>query len=449
MFRTSKPYFLLATVFSLLVFSARAQDSSRTINLDEAIQLGISNSKLLRLSKARLEEAVAASRESREKRLPDLNISGSYLRLTQADVNLKSNGGTDTGSAGAPNISQALYGMATVNLPIYSGGKIKYGIESAKFLEKAAAFDAASDQQEVVLNTVGAYLNLYKAIATVKLVEENLLQSRQRDTDLSNLEKNGLLARNDLLKAQLETSNYELSLLDAQNQVALANMNMNLLLGLSETTKIRIDSSSIVLPAAVQPLADYLAAADSQRNDVKALELRRKAAAEEIKTARADYYPGIALTGGYIAADIPKLLTVTNAFNIGVGLKYNLSSLWKTDAKIQQARARENQLLANEALLQDDIRLSINKAYQDFVSGKKKIDVYQRSVEQATENYRISKNKYSNNLLTLSDLLDADVAQLRARLNLQLASADLMLAYQNLLQKAGMIQFPNHQQPKQ
>ena len=175
------------------------------------------------------------------------------------------------------------------------------------------------------------------------------------------------------------------------------------------------------------------------RNDVKALRYRQKAADAQIRVAKGDYYPSVALTGGYIAADIPKLLTITNAFNVGVGVKYSLSSLWKTDSKVQQAKAREQQVVANEAILNDEILLSINKSYQDYLSGIKKIDVYNKALEQAAENYRISKNKYNNSLLTLTDLLDADVAQLQAKLNLTFAKADIELAYQTLLQKAGML----------
>ena len=62
-----------------------------------------------------------------------------------------------------------------------------------------------------------------------------------------------------------------------------------------------------------------------------------------------------------------------------------------------------------------------------------------KAVEQTTENYRISKNKYANSLLTLTDLLNADVAQLQARLNVAFAKADLVMAYQSLLQKAGLL----------
>lgn len=423
-----------------LVLQATAQES-KTITLNEAIELGIKNSKQLKLSSARIDEAVAATKEAGERRLPDFTVSGSYLRVSKPNVNIKtqSAGGSDSSAVSPGNISQALYGIANVSLPIYSGLKIRYGIESARYLEQASKLDADNDRQGVILNTIGAYVNLYKANAAVKLVEENLTTSRQRDTDFSNLEKNGLLARNDLLKAQLETSNLELTLLDAQNNIGLAMVNMNLLLGLPEKTILVIDSASMRQPGENKSIEEYEQLADKNRNDVKALEYRQKAAGADVKIAKGDYYPSIAVTGGYIAADIPKFLTITNAFNIGVGVKYSLSSLWKTDSKVAQAKSREQQLLVNEAMLTDEIHLSINKAYQDYLSGLKKIEVYNKAVEQATENYRINKNKYNNNLLTLTDLLDADVAQLQAKLNLTFAKADMVLAYQTLLQKAGLL----------
>ncbi len=78
-----------------------------------------------------------------------------------------------------------------------------------------------------MLNIINAYTNLFKAQAAVTLVSENLKQSQQRDKDLSNMEKNGLLHWNDLLKAQLQTSNIELELLNAENEMKLSMVVMN------------------------------------------------------------------------------------------------------------------------------------------------------------------------------------------------------------------------------
>jgi outer membrane protein TolC len=106
---------------------------------------------------------------------------------------------------------------------------------------------------------------------------------------------------------------------------------------------------------------------------------------------------------------------------------------------VQQAEARVKQLTIGESLLDDNIRLQVNKNYLNLLSNRKKIEVYAKAVEQAQENYRIIKNKYNNSLATTTELLDADIAQLQARLSYTLARADAFVAYHKLLQTAGIL----------
>jgi outer membrane protein len=435
--------FFALVMVSATTMNASAQDI-RKLTLKEAIDLSIQNSNQLKNSQAKIEEATAATREAIERRLPDANISGSYIRLNNPNVDLKSKSGNGGGTGGgqqtaSPAITQATYGLANISMPIYSGSRIRYGIESAKYLEEAARLDAVNDKEAVILNTINAYTNLFKAKASVELVKQSLEQSRQRVADFTNLEKNGLLARNDLLKAQLQASNIELSLMDAENNWKLADVNMNLMLGLPENTQLEIDSTVFQQAAEVKALEDYEELALHNREDITALSYRTKAATTGIKAAKGEYLPSIAVTGGYIAANVPNFVTITNAMNVGVGVQYNLSSLWKTKSKVQQAAAREKQLQASQAMLNDQVRLQINQAYQDFLLSNKKIGVLQTAVEQANENYRITKNKYDNSLVTTTDLLDAEVSQLQAKLNFSNSKADALVAYNNLLQAAGLL----------
>ena len=90
-------------------------------------------------------------------------------------------------------------------------------------------------------------------------------------------------------------------------------------------------------------------------------------------------------------------------------------------------------------MMDDNIRMQINKSYLSLTSNRKKIEVYAKAVTQAEENYRIVKNKFNNALATTTDLLDADVAQLQARLSYTLARADAFVAYNKLLQTAGIL----------
>ncbi|HEU5168733.1 MAG TPA: TolC family protein [Chitinophagaceae bacterium] len=433
---------ILLIICSLFSLQMTAQEK-KTLSLDEAINLGLQNSKKLKINKAKIEEATAAAKEATEKRLPDAKASASYLRVNAVNVDLKTkSGNTGGGTSPAveqPKVSQALYGLVNVSLPIYTGGKIRYGIESSKFLEKAEMLDAENDKEEVIQNTIEAFANLFKAKTAVRLVQENLNEARQRTKELTGMEKNGLLARNDLLKSQLRESNMEFNLSDAENSWQLANVNMNLMLGLPTATQLILDTSGLGRKDDDRVLDDYLNAALSNRKDIAAIDLRKKAAESGVKSAKGDLYPSLALTGGYIGLDIPDFLSVPAAMNVGVGVSYNIGSLWKNKAKVQQAEARVKQITFTEAMMDDDMRLEVNRSYLSLMTNRKKIEVSAKAVEQAEENYRIVKNKFDNSLATTTDLLDADIAQLQARLSYTLSRADAFVAYHKLLQTAGLL----------
>ena len=432
----------LLIIFSLFSLQMTAQEK-KTLSLNEAIDLGLQNSKLLKINQAKIEEATAATKEAVEKRLPDAKASASYLRVNAVNVKLKtksnSGGGGTTPPVEQPKVSQALYGLMNVSLPIYTGGKIRYGIESSKFLEKAAMLDAESDKDEVIQNTIEAFANLFKAKTAVRLVQENLNEAQLRTKELTNMEKNGLLARNDLLKSQLRESNMEYNLSDAENSWQLANVNMNLMLGLPTTTELILDTANLVKKEDNRVLDDFLNAARVNRKDIAAVDLRKKAAESGVKSAKGDLYPSLALTGGYIGLDIPDFLSIPAAMNVGVGVSYNIGSLWKNKAKVQQAEARVKQLTFTEAMMDDNMQLELNKSYLSLMTNRKQIQVSAKAVEQAEENYRIVKNKFDNSLATTTDLLDADIAQLQARLSYTLSRADAFVAYHKLLQAAGLL----------
>lgn len=458
----------MAGIFvSLVVAAPLCAQELRPISLQEAMDLALKNSKQLRVSRAKIKEAAAELKQAQQGHLPDLKISGSYLRLTQPNIDIDpslskamgsgtsggsgsgsgSSGGSGSGSGSGASasgglssikVNEAMYGMANLSLPLFSGFRVRYGIESARYLEKAAELDADNDRESVLINAIGAYANLYKAHENVLLLQQELAQSQQRDSDFAHMERNGLLARNDMLKAQLQTSTIEYNLADAANNEKIADVSMDLLLGLPEQTLLSPDSNALQLPAAPDPIETYEKEALQHRLDLNALTYQSRAAAVAVKTAQADYYPTVALSGGYIAAKIPGIFTVTNAITYGVALQYNLS-FWKTGAKVAQQRAREEETDANRALLEDQVRLQVNQAYEDYLTAIKKIDVSKKAIQQGEENYRITRNKYNNSLVTTTDLLEADVSLLQARINLELARADALVAYDTILQRSGLL----------
>ena len=84
-------------------------------------------------------------------------------------------------------------------------------------------------------------------------------------------------------------------------------------------------------------------------------------------------------------------------------------------------------------------RQSSREHQGDQRSHNLRIEVTDKSIIQANENYKITKNKYDNSLVTVTDLLDANVSMLQSRLSHELAKADALIAYNTLLQKAGIL----------
>ncbi|KPH15224.1 TolC family protein [Chryseobacterium sp. ERMR1:04] len=416
--------------------NANAQEKKQ-LTLDEAVQLGIQNSKSLKIDAAKIEEATADLLEAKNKQLPELKVSGSYMYLPiKPNIDLKLPG---VSAAGGPEVHQVAYGSVNLSVPIYNGGRIKYGIQSAKYLVEASKLSTENDKIAIAYNVAQAYNNLFKANQSIKVLEENLTASQKRDDTFLKLENNGVIARNDRLKANLQTSNIELQLLEAKNNYNIANINMDLLLGLPDNTEIEVDQNYIDEGAEVKAVDFYVNEARENRKDLKALAQQRKAAELGSRSAKAENLPSIAFTGGYVAADIPKFLTLYNAVNVGVGVSYNLSNIWKENSSLRQSQAREKQLAANDELLNDNIKLDVNREYQNTDYSKKRIAVYEKAAEQANENYRITKNKYDNGLSTMTELLDADAAQISSNVGVINAKADAALAYRKLLQTTGTL----------
>ncbi|MBN9337772.1 MAG: TolC family protein, partial [Chryseobacterium sp.] len=417
--------FLTTALIVGTFYSVSAQEK-RAISLEEAVKLGIENSKNLKIDQAKIEESTANLLEAKNKQLPELKVSGSYMYLPlEPNVDLKIPGM----SGGGPKVSNVLYGSANLSVPIYSGGRIRYGIQSAEYLVEASKLNSENDKNAIAYNISQAYNNLFKASEVVKLLKENLGSSQKRDQSFIKLENNGVIAKNDRLKAQLQTSNIELQLMEAENNFSIANINMDLMLGLPETTMIETDPNYITALADPdsKTITYYMEQATSNRRDLQAFDYQKKAAALGTKAAKAEHWPSIALTGGYIAADVPNILTVTNAANIGIGVQYNVDNLWKKNSSLLKAQSKERQIELGQELLYDQIKLEVNRDFQNSQFAQKRIGVYEKAAAQANENYRVVNNKYNNGLATITELLDADTAQISANVNVINAKADAML----------------------
>jgi len=421
---------ILTLTFFLLSITLGFAQQKKTMSLKDAISLVISNSNEAVLANTKVATSQLELETMKNNQYPSAKISGQYMRLTNANV--KSNLG---GSGAGPEISQLLLGQASVSMPIFSGFKLKNSIAASENLYKAQTFSASHTKEELALETVELFASLYKSQEMVKLFQENLKSAQQRTKDFSAMVDNGLLARNDLLKAQLQESNIQLSLDNAIKNVNVINYQLVTLLRLSEGTIIDIDINTIKNDMA----KNQLASTNGQRNDLEALHFQKNASEAGIKIAKAGYYPSLSLSAGYIALDLKNTLTVTNAMNFGVGFNYDLSSIFKNGKEVKLAKSKAEQTTQAVAILTDKIKEETQEAQENYTLSLKQNKVYALAVEQSDENFRIVKDKYDNSLSTTNDLLEADVQQLQSKINLALSQADIALKYYQLQFASGKL----------
>ena len=406
-----------------------AQEPTK-MTLQEAVQVALKNSTQAKISEDKVTTAQHELQVTKNLRIPDAKISGQYQYLPNATVDLHQ-GNSEGDPAGLPSVNQIFLGQATISQPIFTGFKFKNAVAASNNAYQAATFNAANDREQIALETIKAYINLYKSKESINLIQENLKSAEQRVNDFSEMEKNGLLAKNDLLKANLQASNYEVALEEARKNEHILNYQLAVMLQLPENTQIQTQESEfgVVLNSS---LSDSIS-----RKDLQAVQYQAFAAENQIKMAKSKYYPNVSLIGGYVALDIHNALTVTNAMNIGVGVSYSLSDIFKAKSDVNVAASKALEMQHTYDLVADQIKVQVENAEQEYQLTLKKYELYVNSEEQAEENYRIVKDKYDNGLQDTNDLLEADVEQLQAKINLAYAKADISQKYYELLTAKG------------
>lgn len=417
--------FILITLFSIGFI--QAQDT-KLLSLQEAIKTGITSSNQAILADTKVKTSEWELKTVKNNQLPNVSLSGQFFKLTQANAK----GNLIPASGGNLDISQLAIGQANATIPVFNGFKIQNSIKASKNLNQAEISNAQHTKEQIALYITQLYFSLYKTQQMIALTEDYLKSAHQRVIDFQALEDNGLLAHNDLLKAQLQESDIELSLATAKKNNSVLNYQLVTFLQLPEGTKILIPDNEF---SPIQTTSDFSVA----RKDLEALNFAKLAAKNNIKIAQGNYYPSLNLIGGYIALDVKNALTVTNAMNFGAGISYDVSSIFKNKKEVEKAKSQALETESQIAILNDKIKEEIQEAKENFDLAIKQKNVYEKAQLQADENYRIVLDKYNNGLSNTNDLLEANVEQLQAKINYSIATSDILQKYYELQYQKGKL----------
>jgi outer membrane protein TolC len=426
---------LLFGVYFVGISAIDAQEKTY-LTLDEAVQMAWNKSNDVILGNTKVNTKKYELQAAKNSQYPDLKAAGQYQHLTKATIDLKTS--SSTSSSTPPIVDRLVLGQINASLPVFAGFKIQNNIVVSENLLQAQSAFASQTKEEIALKVVEYYASLYKAQKTLEILKENQKRAQQRVFDFSELEKNGIIPRNDLLKSQLQVSKIQLSIDETNNNLGIVNYYLTTLLKLPAETKIEIRESDFTnfkmdtIPTDEKPALE-------NRKDLDAMRFQEKASLASIKIAQSGYYPSITLVGGYTSLDLRNFINVQNAMNFGVGVSYDLSDIVKNGTNVKIAESRSLEVQNSKEILTDNIKIQVRQAIENYDLSLKQSQVYHQAFEQASENYRIVKDKYENGLSDTNDLLEADVDQLSSKINTALAKANIIQKYYELLSATGQL----------
>jgi outer membrane protein len=428
----------------LTIFSAQAQ--TRTISLEEAVNLGVQNSKQLKLAQNKIEQAVSQLDQAKDETMPTVKVSAGYshaLMLSRSFA-LPSDGGGDPKSMKFPFDNTLYQGTLSINQPIFAQGRFRYAKESANILIQSSKLDADKDKDEIVYNIISAYINFYKVQQNLKIIAQNMEDVDQKLTEIKKFESQGLATKNDVLRFQLEKSNIQIQQVELEHSRKVVNYNLDILLGLPDNTMVQVQD--VVYKLDITEGSDvYMKQALQDRKEFGSLKYQDKLADINIKKIRDEKLPTLGVGGNlyYInpsKALIPKSATYLAPFVVGINASWDITGFFKNKNKATEASLQKQEVTATRDVITDQVKMDVNKSYVEYQQTLEKIKLLNDAVVQATENERITESKFKNNLVTTTDRIEAQTLLYQSRLNLELAKADATAAYYTLLKTTGHIQ---------
>jgi outer membrane protein TolC len=422
----------------LLPFGAIAQTGEeRTLTLDEVVQLGLANSKQLRISMARSEIAQSRTKQALASTIPSLTYTGSYYRLSDNITPF------ETPLFSIPILLNQTLNRVSLSEPVFTGLRALNTIRATEFLEKAAQFDYERDKKEVQVNLLATAIQVYKLEEARKVVQRSLATAQNRLKDTRALQQQGIVLENDVLKSELSITQLETAQLETDNNLAASRYALNTLLGLPAGTTLHIDSTSIGAGAGAETLASFTENT-TQRADYQAATQRMLASEKQVKVSQGAYLPLISI-GANLYSNNPnqRQFPVEDRFittwDAGVQVTWNLSNLYTSRNNVQEARLNLLQAGAQRDQVLDAAGTEVSNNFFAWQTAQQKIALSEKAVMQALENQRIMQLRNSQQLSSLTDLLDADSLLLQAQINQVTAKADAYLSRVRLLRSAGKL----------
>ncbi|RME64696.1 MAG: TolC family protein [Nitrospirae bacterium] len=297
-------------------------------------------------------------------------------------------------------------------------------------------------ERERILNLlsrrfINAYLDLLETERLIDVSEKEVesLQSHKRDAEA--LFEAGVVVRNDLLQAEVMLSDARQRHIELENLRKIRQSTINRMLGEDLNREFRTEEPEVLAVKLPISLDEAWKEAVQNRIELKELDLRLSALEDKKRAIRAEFMPGVYLSGGYEYQENRYMVHEGN-WMLAAGLKMELFSGGRTRAEMKKTEIEIEKLRTEKERLSQLIRLEVKGAWLELESAKKRVDVTKKAIEQAEENLRLQKLRYQEAVGTATEVTDAIALLAKAKTNYWRALYALKKAEAALLYAMGI-----------
>ena len=425
--------------------------AQQRMSLQSLYDLADQQNQRIKVSEAALKAAEEGVASAKSAMLPsvELSVQGSYTGNAFMMSRGFSTSGTteyivpglgpqqvENGKQPTPHWGNSFTAQATQ--VIYAGGAIRSGIEMAKLGQRIAELDVEKNRQEVRFLLTGHYLDLYQLQNQSQVIAKNIELTEKVIAQMKARRAQGTVLKNDITRYELQRQSLLLAKTQVDDAQKIIRHQIATTIHLPEGEDFQVEELSYDDAALrYDEEALWQQTASDHNIDIRQASLASSLTEQKLRNTRAASLPSVAvvaennLFGPYTSDLIPKDANV-NAWFIGIGVKYNLSSLWKNKHDIRKAQhehaeARERVLLAREG-----VENGVQASYTQLLTSSVEVHTQEKQVELADENYSVVRNRYANDLALLTDMLDASNTKLSAEMALVNARIQMLYNYYKL-----------------
>jgi outer membrane protein TolC len=429
--------------------SVSAAESGRLLTLQDSIDLALRQSVIIHSAREGVAGAEAQKKEAVTGFLPTLSTGYNYTRLNAAP--------TLHFPGTPPLIPQTVVTTGTqdnyiwsleARQPLFAGGRILANYEANRIGVDVARMEETTMILDMVQEVKIAYVNTIKSEKLLEVAQQSVKQLEAHRDMAQSFFDVGMIPRNDLLRAEVELANGQQFLVRSQNGLELARSKLNTVLRRDIDTPVILEDIW-AYKSFERSLDDCLKVALDNRPEIKAYSLRVAQAKEMVNQAKSEFFPSVNLVGNY--ARFGDTASVSGSayrdqenWYVMAVANWNFWEWGKTKHRVDLSKSKENQIMDTLVNAKDQITLEVKSAYLLLREAEKQIFVSKRAIEQAEENFRITQERYREQVATSTDVLDAQTLLTRAKSDHTNALGDYHISHARLERAMGMDQGSGH-----